>query len=71
MAINTLMLTQDGRHFANDVFKHNFWNENFWISDIQMCSLGSNWQYIIIGSDNGLAPNRQQAIIWTNDGLVN
>ena len=21
-----------------------------------------------IGSDNGLAPTRQQAIIWTNDG---
>ena len=25
-------------------------------------------QYSIIGLDNGLAPNRQQAIIWTNDG---
>ena len=36
-----------------------------------MCSLGSNWQYIIIGSDNGLAPNRWQGIIWMNDGLVN
>ena len=35
-----------------------------------MCSLWSNWQYVIIGSDNGLAPNRQQAINWTNDGLV-
>ena len=23
---------------------------------------------IIIGSDNGLAPLRRQAIIWTNDG---
>ena len=23
-----------------------------------------------MGSDNGLAPVRQQAIIWTNDGLV-
>ena len=38
---------------------------------IEMCSLGSTWQYIIIGSDNGLAPNRRQAIIWTNDSLVN
>ena len=36
-----------------------------------MCSLGSNWQYIIIGSDNGLVPNRRQAIIWTNAGVVN
>ena len=24
----------------------------------------------IIGSDNGLAPSRWQAIIWTNDGIV-
>ena len=27
-------------------------------------------QYALIGSDNGLAPNRRQAIIWTNDGIV-
>ena len=26
-------------------------------------------QYCSIGSDNGLAPARQQAIIWTNDGF--
>ena len=25
---------------------------------------------VSIGSDNGLAPNRLQDIIWTNDGLV-
>ena len=37
---------------------------------IKMCSLWSNWQYVIIGSDIGLLPNRRQAIIWTNDGLV-
>ena len=24
----------------------------------------------IIGSDNGLSPDRRQAIIWTNDGLL-
>ena len=34
-----------------------------------MCSLGSNWQYGRIGSDNGLAPTRRQAIIWTNGVL--
>ena len=28
---------------------------------------GSNQQYSSIGSDNGLAPARRQAIIWTND----
>ena len=25
---------------------------------------------ISIGSDNGLVPTRQQAIIWTNDGQI-
>ena len=25
-----------------------------------------NWQYVSIGSDNGLIPSRRQAIIWTN-----
>ena len=30
--------------------------------------VGSNEQYSSTGSDNGLAPARQQAIIWTNDG---
>ena len=29
------------------------------------------WQYTIIGQDNGLAPNRRQAIIWTKDRRVN
>ena len=29
---------------------------------------GSNKQYSSIGSDNGLAPTRRQAIIWNNDG---
>ena len=29
--INTLMLRQNRRHFADDIFKCNFWNENVWI----------------------------------------
>ena len=32
-----------------------------------MYSQVSNQQYSSIGSDNGLAPTRWQAIIWTND----
>ena len=28
------------------------------------------WQWVSMGSENGLAPNRWQAIIWTNSGLV-
>ena len=31
-------------------------------------SNGPEKQYSNIGSDNGLAPTRQQVIIWTNDG---
>ena len=27
-------------------------------------------QYSCIGSDDGLAPTRQQAIVWTNGGLM-
>ena len=38
--------------------------EDFLISEV--CSQGSNWQYLNIISDNGLAPNRHQAIIWAN-----
>ena len=35
-----------------------------------MCPLNSNGQYVIIISNNGLASNRWQATVWTNDGLV-
>ena len=35
-----------------------------------MSFLGSNLLYSSIGLDNGLAPTRRQAIIWTNDGLI-
>ena len=31
---------------------------------------GSKYQYASIGWGDGLAPNRQQSIIWTNVGLV-
>ena len=37
---------------------------------MEICSQGCNEQKAIIGSDNGLAPNRWQAIIWSNDDLV-
>ena len=43
------------------------WNILYFDSNfIEVCSWGSNWQYSSIGSDNGLAPIRRQAIIWTN-----
>ena len=39
-----------------------YFNSNF----TEVCSQKSNWQYASIGSDNGMAPNRRQAIIWDN-----
>ena len=43
---------------------------NFKENFLEICSLESNQYYGSIGSDNGLVPNRWQAIIWTNDGIV-
>ena len=63
---------QDERHVTDYNFKRIFLNENIWISIenfTEVCSQVSNWQYASIGSDNGLAPSRRQAIIWTNDDL--
>ena len=36
----------------------------------EVCSYGSNCQKFSVGSDNGLAPNRQQAIIWINVDVI-
>ena len=49
------------------LFSNAFSWMNFFYFDknvIEMCSSASN-----IGLDNGLVPNKQRAIIWTNDGL--
>ena len=49
------------------------WNENVWMPikiSLKFVPRGSNEQYSSIGSDNGLVPVKQQAIIWNNDGLV-
>ena len=43
---------------------------NFKWNFTEACSLGSNWQYGSIGSENGLAPNRRQTIIWSNFGML-
>ena len=56
---------QNGRHFADDIFKCVFLNEDIWIS----MNISPKFvpQYSSIGSDNGLVPIRWQAIIWIND----
>ena len=51
-------------------FSNIFLNENFWISNIiplKYCFLWSNWQYVSIGSDIGLATNRRRTNVWSND----
>ena len=70
--INILRPWQNGRHFADDIFKCIFMNENVWIAigiSLKFVTRGLevNSQYSSIGSDNGLAPIRRQAIIRTND----
>ena len=52
------------RHFQTHF--HEWKKLNFKQNFIEMCSLGSNWQYISISSDNSLAPSGRQAIIWSN-----
>ena len=69
----TLRLRQDSRHFCRRHIRKQFheWKLlNFKWNFIEICSLGSNWQQTTIGTENGLSPNRRQAIIWSNYGLV-
>ena len=66
--INTLRPKQNGRHFANDIFKYIFLNENVKILIKISPSFVLNGPINNIGPDIGLAPTRRQAIIWTNDG---
>ena len=68
-----IILTHWGRdkmtNISQMIFSNTFsWNFNSNLTEI--CSLGSNQQQSSIGSDNGLALIRQQAIIWANDGLA-
>ena len=68
--VNPLRSRQNGHLFADDTFKRVFLNKNIRISTnfTEVCSLGFYQQYSSIGSDNGLASTRRQAIIWTNAG---
>ena len=69
-SLNTLKPRQNGRHFLDDIFKCIFLNESVWISiEISLVPKGPINNKSSIGSDNGLAPTRRQAIFWTNAGL--
>ena len=56
----------DWRHFQMHFPRWKWYNSDTKLNEI--CSQESNWTSI--GSDNGLAPNRRQAIILTNADAV-
>ena len=58
---NTLRPRQNGRHFADDIFKRIFWNENIWISiDISL-------NFIDKGQINNI-PALVQIMAWRRPG---
>ena len=66
---NTLRLKQNGRRFADDVFKCIFVNENVCIlitNSLKFVQLTINIPALVQLS--GLLPIRRQAIIWTIGG---
>ena len=66
LMVNSLRPRQHGHHFPDDIFRCIFLNENIWIAiNISLGFVPKG----PIGSDNGLAPVRRQAIIWTIDGI--
>ena len=69
---NSTPPAQNGCHFADDIFSCILGMKSFvcWF-EFQICSRGSKWQYISIGSGNGLVPNKQQAVTWTYVDPVN
>ena len=63
--INSFSPGQNGRHFADDIFV----NEKFCILikiSLRFVPKGPIDNNPAFGLDNGLAPTRRQAIIWTN-----
>ena len=71
--LNSLRLRQNDCPFCIQHFLMHFikWKSlNFNWNFNEVCCWMCSWQYTSIGSYNGLAPRRRQAIIWSNDGLV-
>ena len=71
LPFNTLGPRQNGRHFADDIFKCIFLNENVWIS------IKISFDFVPKGPINNISALVQimawrrpwrQAIIWSNDG---
>ena len=59
--------------FYKRYFQIHFWvwtSYHFHSNFSEICSQRSNEQHTSIDSDNGLVPNRRQAIIWFDYGLI-
>ena len=70
---NTLRSRQNGRHFADDIFKLFFFLQKLWlilIKDSLNFVHRVQLTWYIIGSDNGLVLYRRQGIIWSSDDIV-
>ena len=77
MIIMTTALTHRGRDKMDAILLTTFSSAFSWMKMFELrlkflwsLFLRANEQYSSTGSDNGLAPTRRQAIIWTNDGLI-
>ena len=67
--VNSSPPGQNGRHFADDLFRCIFVNEKFFILikiSLKFVSKHLTDNNSAFGLDTGLVPNRQQAIIWSN-----
>ena len=65
--VNSSLPGQNGRHIGRREFHMHFLEWKWQNSDsnfIEICSKESNWLWVSIGSGNGLAPKRRQAITW-------
>ena len=73
LLINSSSLGQNCHHFVDDIFRYIFMSEKFcYLIKILLKFVSESVMdyWLSIGLDNGLAPNRQQAVIWTNSDPV-
>ena len=68
-ALNSSPPGQNGHHFADDIFRCILVSENFCISieiSLKFDPRSPIYNKPAFGLDNGLVPNRWQAVIWNN-----
>ena len=68
--LNSLRPRENGCRFPDDIFKPIFLKENIWISIKISLKIVPKSPITNIATLVGLVPNKQQAIIWTNDGWI-